>query len=50
MLGLESGRLRAGASEKTHELAETSPTSAGVGAALAYLGVRFVRHGQEKGT
>lgn len=35
------------AGEKTIELAGTSPTSAAVGAALAYLGVRFVRRGHD---
>ena len=43
MRGPEREQLLAGVGEKTIELAGTSPTSAMVGAALAYVGVRIVR-------
>lgn len=43
MLGFSSGRLLAGISERTLELAGTSPTSALVGAVVAYVGVRILR-------
>jgi NhaP-type Na+/H+ or K+/H+ antiporter len=48
MWGPSSGQLLAGVSEKTLELAGTSPTSALVGAALAYVGVRLVRRGERR--
>ena len=46
MWGPEREQLLAGVGEKTLELAGTSPTSAMVGAALAYVGVRLVRRGE----
>jgi len=45
MWGASGQQLLAGVGEKVLALAGTSPTSAMVGAAMAYLGVRLLRRG-----